>query len=77
MPLIHGDSVLAKTERLSETLPVDNPRTTRPERVDEPFPSVDNRPPNVDEHGPSVDSAFHNILWLINSTERYMLWFWP
>jgi hypothetical protein len=38
---------------------------------------VENQPLNVDEHGPSVDSPIYNILWLINSTERYMLWFWP
>ena len=35
LPLIHADSVLAKTERLSDTIAVDRPRTTRPNVVDE------------------------------------------
>jgi hypothetical protein len=35
LPLIHGDSVVAKTERLSDTIAVDKPLTTRPNAVDE------------------------------------------
>ena len=46
-----------------------------PGRWKSPSPIVENRPPNVDDHAPSVDSAIHNMLWLINGTERYMLWF--
>ena len=70
MPLIHRGSVLAETEQLSDTLAVDKPPTTRPNPVDEPSPSVDNRPLNVDERASTVDSRIHNILWLINGTER-------
>ena len=70
LPLIHRDSVLAETEHLCDTVAVDRPRTTQPRPVDEPSPNVDNRLPNVDEHGPIVDWRSHNILWLINGTER-------
>ena len=38
-------------------------------------PNVENQRPNVDEPAPGVDSAIHNMLWLINHVERYMLWF--
>jgi len=38
---------------------------------------VENRPLNVDDNHATVDQARHNMLWLINATERYMLWFWP
>ena len=34
LPLIHGDSVVAKTEHLSDTIAVDKPRTTRPNVVE-------------------------------------------
>ena len=69
-PLIHLHSVLAKTERLSDMIDVDKPPTTGHPTVESHFPSVDNPPPNVDEHARSVDSRRHNILWLINGTER-------
>jgi hypothetical protein len=41
-----------------------------PDQWTSPSPNVDNRLPNVDEHGPIVDWRSHNILWLINGTER-------
>ena len=47
------------------------------ERWTHPSPIVENPPLNVDERGQTVDSPIHNILWLINHTERYILWFWP
>jgi hypothetical protein len=82
-PLIHRDTVLAATlapntttEHPFGTIVVDSPRTTATERWTRHSPIVENHRPNVDEPAPTVDSHIHNILWLINLAERYILWFW-
>ena len=77
VPLIHRDSVLAETEHLSDPLPVDKPPTTRPRAVDDPLPERGQPPAERGRARPKRGFSLYNILWLIDSTERYMLWFWP
>jgi hypothetical protein len=68
---------MAKTVRLFGTIHVDRPLTTTEGAVETTLPSVENHQLNVDDSHATVDQARHNMLWLINATERYMLWFWP
>lgn len=82
---MHGGSVLASnpttTPRQPNTCSVQSLWTgggqPATERWTHPSPSVENQRLNVDEHAQTVDSSIHNMLWLTNHTERYILWFWP